>query len=128
MSKQHDEEALLFDFKEQLEKSKPPPNDAELVSALRREVQKISKSVTIGTIIAMVITIMSASVVAGVIVLSPIINPDRKIFFGCLLLAGMVGLTIIVCASRADPSTQIIFNLMLASFSSFGMALSINYT
>ena len=125
------EEKLLFNpdvFKTTTTSSPPPPPPAvEIVSAHTRELKKSSKTITVVAIISVVFAVVSLGVIGGIVFISTTMNPDRKIFFGTILVVAIIVLMIIVCVSRNDHRSLLVFSTLLSYVSAFTLGLSINY-
>ncbi len=120
------EEKLLFNpdlFKPSPPLSPPP----EIVSAHTRELKKSSKTITVVAIISVVFAVVSLGVIGGIIFISTTMNPDRKVFFGSILVVAIIVLIIIVCVSRNDHRSLLVFSTLLSYISAFTLGLSINY-
>jgi hypothetical protein len=123
------EEKLLFNpevFKTTSTTTNPSLT-TELVSAHTRELKKSSKTISVVAIISVVFAVVSLGVIGGIIFISTTMNPDRKIFFGSILVVAIVVLMIIVCVSRNDHRSLLVFSTLLSYVSAFTLGLSINY-
>jgi type IV secretory pathway component VirB8 len=121
------EDKLLFN--PDLFKSSPPvySSPPEIVSAHTRELKKSSKTITVVAIISVVFAVVSLGVIGGIIFISTTMNPDRKVFFGSILVVAIIVLIIIVCVSRHDHRSLLVFSTLLSYISAFTLGLSINY-
>jgi hypothetical protein len=92
-----------------------------------REMKKTSKTIFVVAIMSVVIAVVSLIVTGGVLYISTTLNQDRKIMFGCILVVCVIALMIIVCVSRHDPRSLLIFSHLLSNMSMLALGLSITY-
>lgn len=122
----YDEEPLLFDIK-QIPQSTPKHHAQIESQTYTREMKKTSKTISVVAIISIVFAVVSLGVIGGIIFISTTMNPDRKVFFGCILVVAIIVFMIIVCVSRNDHRSLLIFSVILSYVSAFTLGLSINY-
>jgi hypothetical protein len=127
MSTKYDEERLFDTSILESKQSLLPSAEVEIISAHKRELQKISKTITIIAVIGVVFSIISCCIIAGILLLSKTLNNDRKIFFGGILIVCDVGLLIVVCVAKSDPVALLLFTNLLTYVSALALGLSITY-
>ena len=126
-STKYDEEKLLFDPKVFQDTKQESLNQNVMSQTFNREMKKTSKTIFVVAIMSVVIAVVSLIVTGGVLYISTTLNQDRKIMFGCILVVCVIALMIIVCVSRHDPRSLLIFSHLLSNMSMLALGLSITY-
>ncbi len=126
-STKYDEEKLLFDPKVFQDTKQESLNQNVMSQTFNREMKKTSKTIFVVAIMSVVIAVVSLIVTGGVLYISTTLNQDRKIMFGCILVVCVIALMIIVCVSRHDPRSLLIFSHSLSNMSMLALGLSITY-
>ncbi len=126
-STKYDEEKLLFDPKVFQDTKQESLNQNVVSQTFNREMKKTSKTIIVVAIKDVITAIVSLIVTGAVLYTSTTLNQDRKIMFGCILIVCVIALLIIVCVSRKDPRSLLIFSNLLSNMSMLTLGLSITY-
>lgn len=68
-----------------------------------------SATISLSCYISVVLVLFAAFVASAVFVLSNTIEPDKKAFIATVLSGGTLGILVILCLARKNPTTLLIF-------------------
>lgn len=105
----------------------PPPLGADTQHKLDKEMRKVGKGITINGYVGTVICIISTIITLAILLISSTLNQDRKMFLGGVLIVLMVGMQIVICLVRSDPTTLIFLTTISVAVSTFTAGLAFTY-
>lgn len=106
-----------------VEPQKPTPSQTDLDRTLR----KISNVISINSYIGIALSMIAVGITAGIVFISTTLTSDRKIFFSGILFVATIGLQIVICISRSDPTILLILTTLSTFISALTLGLSIQY-
>ncbi len=107
-----------------VEEMKP---DAGHTSALTRQLRSTSRTISIGCSLVVVMSFACMLILAVIIVFSSTLAKDKKIFIGTIMGVLLSGIQVVLCVSRRDPNTLIIFSIIASFVSGLCLGLSVWY-
>ncbi len=99
----------------------------EHASTLIRQLRSTSRTISIGCSLVVVLSIACVIILAVVIAFSSSLAKERKILLSTIMGVILLGIQMVLCVSRKDPNTLIIFSIISAFISGLCLGLSIWY-
>lgn len=105
----------------------PTKISAEHTSTLVRQLRSTSRTISIGCSLVVVLSFACVIILAVVIAFSSTLAKEKKILLSTIMGVILLGIQLVLCVSRKDPNTLIIFSIISAFVSGLCLGLSIWY-
>lgn len=96
-------------------------------AAMSRQLRSTSRTISIGCMLVVVMSFACMLILAMIIVFSSVLAKEKKIFIGTIMGVLLLGIQVVLCVSRKEPNTLIIFSIISSFVSGLCLGLSVWY-
>ena len=121
------EELDLLIQDESSSKSTDTRVDVGHIAALTRQLRSTSRTISIGCSLVVVMSFACILILSVIIVFSATLTKEKKIFLGTVMGVLLLGSQVVLCVSRRDPNTLIIFSIIASFVSGLCLGLAVWY-
>lgn len=92
-----------------------------------KQSRKVSTALSIATLFGVILCVISSAIIGLILFISTLLSPDQKTFFACILGVCVVGVLVVLCASRNEPIALLLFMPITVFLSGLTLGFSTRY-
>jgi uncharacterized membrane protein len=120
-------ELFMHDGTQPQPQSQQQQQNVNETSAMSRQLRSTSRTISIGCMLVVVMSFACMLILAMIIVFSSVLAKEKKIFIGTIMGVLLLGIQVVLCVSRKEPNTLIIFSIISSFVSGLCLGLSVWY-